>query len=254
MEQPLEPIITWLEAGATADYQTGVLLLQEHGGSRTLVNVLLRKESASHREKLRYELIKIGCQGRLQDVNEVLNHFAQDIQHALPSAVVPTGTAPMQGFASKVTPLSEEPAPDAVPEAVRSAVDELTQLLQGLYNQRCQLSNSLGDIAEADGPRVVAEILSLQNQYNALAEKRRRLVAGEPVAAEQPAPEQPAAPVADRGELLQQRANLRSNLSKAKGKLGKATSDAKKAELEQKIGVLSVELANLEMQLALPQA
>jgi len=255
MEHPLNNVIAWLEAGAQADYRTGVLLLEENGGGRTLVNVLLRKESASNREKLVYELVKIGCQGRLQDVQEVLKHFAQDVQGAVPVPVVPEDPAPMHGFASKVTPpdaLAEQPAPDEVPEAVKGEVDAITELMQGLYNQRCQLSNSLADLPEGDGPRVVGDILCLQNQYNALAEKRRRLVAGEAVAAEQPAAE--AAPVLDRAQLAKDRQNLRSNLSKAKGKLAKATSEAKKAELEQKIAQMGVELAQLDMQLALPQA
>jgi hypothetical protein len=252
MGHPLENVIAWLEAGAAASYQAGVLLLQEHGGSRTLVNVLLRKESASHREKLVYELVKIGCEGRLQDVTEVLHHFAQHVQGAVPSPVVPEDPAPAPDFAAKVTPLTEQPAPEDVPEAAQADVDAITQLMQGLYNQRCQLSNSLADVPEGDGPRVVGDILCLQHQYNALAEKRRRLVAGEPVAAEQPATE--AASVIDRAQLAKDRQNLRSNLSKAKGKLLQATSEAKKAELEQKIAQLGVELAQLHMQLALPQA
>jgi hypothetical protein len=238
-------VITWLEAGASADYRTGVLLLQEHGGGRTLVNLLLRKESAGNREKLRYELVKIGCQGRLQDVAEVLNHFAQDVQGAVSSPVVPD-------VAAQLTPLVEQPTPGEVPEAVQADVDALTELMQGLYNQRCQLSNSLADLPEGAGPRVVGDILCLQHQYNALAEQRRRLIAGEPVADEQPAAE--AAPVMDRAQLAKDRQNLRSNLSKAKGKLAKATSEAKKAELEQKIAQMGVELAHLDMQLALPQA
>jgi hypothetical protein len=257
MEHPLEKVIAWLEAGPTDDYQAGVLLLQQHGGGRSLVTLLLRKESPAHREKLVYELVKIGCQGRLSDVAEVLNHFAQDVQGAIPSAIVPEGQGPTQGFASKVTPLAEQPAPENVPVAVQAEVDDLTQLMQGLYNQRCQLSNSLADLPEGDGPRVVGDILCLQNQYNALAEKRRRLVAGEPVATETPAAETlaaEAAPVIDRAQLAKDRQNLRSNISKAKGKLAKATSEAKKNELEQKIAQMGVELAQLDMQLALPQA
>ncbi|MBO2007556.1 hypothetical protein [Hymenobacter negativus] len=252
MEHPLNNVITWLEAGANADYRTGVLLLQEHGGRRTLVNLLLRKESTSNREKLRYELVKIGCQGRLQDVAEVLNHFAQNVQGAVPLPVNAEDVAPSPDFASKATAPAEQPAPEAVTEAVKADVDAITQLMQGLYNHRCQLSNGLADLPEGEGPRVVGDILCLQNQYNALAEKRRRLVAGEPVAPEQPAAE--AAPVIDRAQLAKDRQNLRSNLSKTKGKLAKAASEAKKAELEQKIAQMGVELAHLDMQLALPQA
>ncbi|MDO7851567.1 hypothetical protein [Hymenobacter convexus] len=239
MGQEREGVISWLEAGESADYRAGVLLLQEHGGPRSLVSMLLRKESDSSRAKLRYELVKVGCGGRLGDVQEVLSHFAQAVQGAV---------APV------VEPLAEQPAPEAVPEAVRAEVDELTQLMQRVYNQRCQLSNTLADLAPAEGPRVVGEILRLQNQYNALSEKRRRLVAGEAVAleAEQPAPE--AAPVVDRAQLVKDRQNLRSNLSKAKKKLESATSAEKRSELEQKIAQMGVELAHLEMQLSLPQA
>lgn len=241
-DQQKEELIGWLEAGDAADYQTGVLLLQAHSGNRSLVNLLLRKESAHNREKLRYELVKLGCGGRMEDVSEVLNHFAQAVQ----------------GAAAKVLQMAnaclvEQPAPDEVPEAVRADVDDTTQLMQRLYNQRCQLSNALADIAPEEGPRVVAEILRLQNQYNALAEKRRRLVAGELVAEAAP-PAAEAAPVVDRGELVKARQNLRSNLSKARKKLEEAKTNAKKSELEQKIGVLTVELANIELQLALPQA
>ena len=239
MEHPLENVVAWLEAGEAADYRAGVLLLQEHAGPRSLVNTLLRKESDGNREKLRYELVKVSCRGRLQEVAEVMNHFAE----AVATAVQPL-----------VVRLAEQPAPADVPEALRTEADDITQLMQSLYNQRCQLSNSLADIDPAtDGPRVVGEILSLEKQYNALAEKRRRLLAGETVAPEQPATEQPASPV-DRAQLAKDRQNLRSNISKAKGKLTKATSDAKKSELEQKIAQMGVELAQLDMQLALPQA
>ncbi|UOQ96617.1 hypothetical protein MUN81_15380 [Hymenobacter sp. 5317J-9] len=239
MGEQLEKVISWLEAGEAADYRAGVLLLQEQGGPRGLVGMLLRKDSTSNREKLRYELVKVGCGGRLGEVQEVLNHFAQSVQGAVPALV---------------EPLAEQPAPEVVPDAVRGDVDELTQLMQRVYNQRCQLSNSLADLAPADAPPVVAEILRLQNQYNALSEKRRRLVAGEAVAPEAEPPAADAVLVVDRAELLKQRANLRSNLSKAKKNQAAAKSEAKRSEYAQKVAVLSTELSNLELQLSLPQA
>ena len=240
MEHELESVFSWLEAGDEADYQAGVLLLQKHSRNRGLINNLLRKESAGNREKLRYELVKVGCQGRLSDVSEVLSHFAQAVQ----------------GAADVLTALPEQPEPELVPEAARPAVDELTQLMSKLYNQRCQLSNSLADLDPADGPRVVSEILSLEQQYNALAQKRRNLAAGEPAPAEQPAPApEAAAPTPlDRAELVKQRGNLRSNISKARKKAEEAKSEEKRSEYAQKAGKLEVELATVEMQLALPQA
>ncbi|WP_210521908.1 hypothetical protein [Hymenobacter terricola] len=249
MENPLEEIINWLDAGDEADYKAGLALLERYCKNRSLLNQLQRKDSANNREKLRYELIKATCGGNLEHTNEVLNQLAEVVEADVQVLVE------QQGDALRALVFPQQLAPDVVPEAVQADVDDLTQLMARVYNSRCQLSNTLADIAEADGPRVVAEILSLQNQYNALAEKRRRLVAGEAVAeAEQPAaPEQEAAPVVDRGELVKQRQNLRSNISKAKGKLTAAKSDAKKSELEQKVGQLTVELATLDMQLALPQ-
>ena len=254
MENPLEEIINWLEAGDAADYLAGVALLERYSNTRSLLNQLRRKDSANNREKLRYELIKVTCGGNLEHTNEVLNQLAEAVKGAVEE--LPSLTTQLLD-AHQARLLPEQPVPDVVPEAVRADVDALTQLMQKLYNMRCQQSNSLADLDPAQAQTAVAEILNLQNQYNALAEKRRRLVAGEasaPAAVEQPAPEAAPAPVIDRGELLQQRANLRSNLSKARKKLEAATSAAKKSELEQKMGQLTVELAGIDMQLALPQA
>jgi len=189
-------------------------------------------------------------------VSEVLNHFAQAVQGAVPL---------VQQVADVLTaaPFPEQPEPAPVPEAVRSQVDALTQLMSRLYNQRCQLSNRLADLDPAEGPRVVGEILSLENQYNALAQKRRNLVDGPAApAAEQPSAEpvalaEPTAPEAsqplDRAELVKQRLSLRSNISKARKKAKEALTEEKRSEYAQKAGKLEVELNHVEMQLALPQ-
>jgi hypothetical protein len=260
MEHPLEKVISWLEAGDAADYRTGVLLLQEHSGNRSLLNNLLKKESQGNRDKLVYELVKVGCGGRMQDVSEVLNHFAQAV----------AGTAPVvQQVAAVLTAqdFPAEPAPPHVPAQVQGQVDELTQLMAKLYNERVQLSNSLATLDPAEGPHVVGQILSLDNQYNALAQKRRSVLASPlPAAAvEQPIPPEPdaltAAPVAtgdvspaiDRAELVKQRQNLRSNLSKARKKAEEAKTEEKRSEYAQKAGKLEVELSQVEMQLAQPQ-
>jgi hypothetical protein len=269
MAHELEAVFSWLEAGKTADYRAGVLLLQEHSGNQGLVNNLLKKESANNRDKLVYELVKVGCQGRMEDVNEVLNHFAQAVQGATTAL---SEVAKQLGIAEDNAPaftdsldkavaaleLEPEPAgPEQVPAAVQLQVDILTQLMSKLHSQRVQLSNTLADIEEADGPRVTREIENLQNQYNALFEKRRRVVAGEQVA-EQPtsAPEgeQTDAPVIDRAELVKQRGNLRSNISKAKKNAAEAKTEDKRNEYAQKAGKLEVELNMVEMQLAQPQA
>ncbi len=250
MAQELEEVFSWLEAGEAADYQAGVLLLQQHSRNRGLVNNLLKKESTNNREKLAYELVKVGCGGRMDDVSEVLNHFAQAVQGAVPAVEQPADVLTAPDFPA-------QPEPDQVPEAARLGVDVLTQLMSKVYNQRCQLSNSLADLAEGEGPGVVAQILSLEQQYNALAEKRRRMLAGDVVPAPTPAPEteQPTtAPVVDRAELVKQRGNLRSNLSKAKKSAAEAKSEEKRSEYAQKAGKLEVELSVVEMQLAQPQA
>jgi hypothetical protein len=251
MEKELEAVLAWLEADAAADYQAGVLLLQKHTGNRSLVNILLKKESATNRQKLQYELVKLVCGGRMQEVGETLSHFAQAVQGA---------TDALGSLVTTVLPVSEEQAPTPLeyaelPESVRSQVDELTQLMSQAFNQRVKLSNTLADIEEADGPRVVSEILGLEKQYNELFEKRRRLRAGE-LLEEQATPgaEQLTAPVLDRADLVKQRNTLRSNISKAKKKAAEAQSDAKRSEYEQKAGYLAVELGLVEMQLALPQA
>lgn len=265
MQHELEEVFAWLEAGDAADYQAGVLVLQKHCKNRSMVAGLLRKESPANRKKLHYELVKVGCGGRMQDVHEVLNHFAQAVQGAVAMVQQVADVLTSQDFPA-------QPEPEHVPEQLRQAADILTQLMSQLYNQRCQLSNSLATLDLADGPRVVGEILKLEQQYNALAEKRRNL-ASEPIApaqptadAEQPAPtaeqptptaEQPAPgeglPTIDRAELVKQRGNLRSNISKAKKSAEAAKTEDKRSFYAQKAGQLEVELGQVDMQLALPQ-
>ena len=259
MEHELEEIFAWLEAGEAADYQAGVLVLQKHSGNRSLVNLLLKKESAGNREKLVYELVKIGCGGRLEDVSEVLNHFAQAVQGAVQqvASVVVEAQRP-----EAVQDFPEQPAPAHVPAELQAQADDLTQLMTKLYTQRVQLSNSLYDLTEENAGPVVAQILLLEAQYNALAQKRNNLAAGEPSAPEQPAApaEQPApeaaapgaesvAPAIDRAELMKKRQSLMSNRSKARKNAETAKTEAKRSEYAQKAAKLDVELQQLELQL-----
>ena len=283
MAQELEAVFSWLEAGEAADYREGVLLLQEHSGNRNLLNNLLKKESDGNRAKLHYELVKVGCGGRLEDVSEVLNHFAQAVQGAVPPVQQVADVLVEAHRPPLVAPFPAQPAPEPVSEAVRSEVEELTQLMSRLYNQRCQLSNRLADGGPSE-PELVGQILSLQNQYNALAEKRRRITASgqapaaaadqmgiaqdeapafvqavdqaaEALAGEAaPAPAPEATPAPDRAELVKQRNTMRSNLSKARKKAVEAKTEQKRSEYEQKAGKLEVELNALTMQLAQPQA
>ena len=250
MDSPLEPVLAWLDAGEAADYQAGVLLLQQHCRNRSLLNALLKKDSVANREKLSYELLKLFTNGDLGQVSELQNHLAAALRGAVPAP------APV------VPPLPEAPAPEAeqVPDAVRGEVDELTQLMSRLHNERCQLSNRLAEGGPSE-PDLVKQILSLQDQYNALAQKRRNLVEGgqpteQPAApvADEPAGEQAAAPGIDRADLLQQRGNLRSNISKTKGKLTAAKTEEKKSELAQKLAKYEVELTDVELKLKAPQA
>lgn len=257
MEHQLEEVFTWLEAGDAADYQAGVLLLQKHSRNRGLVGLLLKKESAANREKLVYELVKIGCGGRVEEVSEVLNHFAQAVRGFGDAAQVAVQQA--AAAVAVVNALVEQPEPDQVLDELRPQLDDLTQLMSRVYNQRCQLSNSLATLDPADGPRVVGEILALEQQYNALAQKRRNLAAGEqpaapaePAAAETPAPdaEESVAPGLDRAELVLKRNALRSNLSKAKKKAEESKTEEKRSEYTQKAAKLEVEISAIEMQLA----
>lgn len=260
MAHELEEVYAWLEAGEAADYQAGVLVLQKHCKNRSMVNGLLRKESATNREKLRYELVKVGCGGRMEDVSEVLNHFAQAVQGFAQAAQVVSQQVDSALKAAVDQAFPQQPEPEYVPEQLRPELDDLTQLMNKVYQQRCQLSNSLATLDPADGPRVVGEILALEQQYNALAQKRRNLESGQPTAPEQPEPatepasaEMPAAdadqPSIDRAALVQQRGNLRSNLSKARKSAEKAQTEAKRAEYNEKAAKLEIELQQVDMQL-----
>jgi len=254
MEHELEEVFAWLEAGAAADYQTGVLVLQKHSRNRGLVGQLLKKESVANREKLVYELVKLGCGGCIEDVSEVLNHFAQAVQGAVPQVA---------GQVVEVLDLRpEQPAPAYVSDELRPQLDDLTQQMSKLHNQRVQLSNGLYDLSEADAPAVVAQTLALQEQYNELSQQRGNVLAGESTAPEQPAPapaqptapeapapgaEESAAPGIDRAELMKKRNSLRSNLSKAKKKAEESKTEEKRSEYAQKAAKLAVELDQVEL-------
>jgi hypothetical protein len=246
----MEDLIKWLDAGAEANYEQGVALLRKHSKNRNLVNHLARKESSTNREKLTYELIKCGCEGDIEDVSAIENVLRSAAQHVEQKPVyhLPTNTL--------IVPVAPpEPDPVDVPEHLREQADDITVLMQSLHNKRCQLSNTLADLSvPAEQQARVAEILELQKQYNALAEKRRLVLAGQQQPVEQPTPaespvaaegEAPAvAPiVVDRAELINQLGNVRSNLSKAKGKLAKAPNEVK---LQEKVEKLYVEKHHLE--------
>jgi len=255
-----EAVITWLAAADVADYRAGVLLLQEHSGNRGLVNNLLKKESPTNREKLVYELVKVLCEGRMHEVSETLSYFAQAVQGAVPLVQQVADVLVEAHRPALAEPFPAQPAPEPVPAAVQGQVDDLTQLMQRLYTQRVQLSNRLPELGPSE-PEVVGQILDLQNQYNALAEKRRRVVAGEALPAEQPAatpetgaPGAEAAPTLDRAALLQQRNSLRSRVSKSRKASTEAKTEEKRSEHAQKVGRLEAELGIIELQLALPQA
>jgi hypothetical protein len=246
--EEVQAIVDWLQAGDAADYNAGLQLLDQHSKSRTLVNMLRKKDSPNNREKLRYELIKAGCAQNMEEVAHVVKVFGQ-VTEQVAGAVAQVGLTLGQGVDIALGP--EEPAPVEVPEAVRAEVDDITLLMQKLHNERCQMSNQLADVAEAEAPQLVARILSHQNQYNALAEKRRVLAAGPAPAegaAEQPAPEQTAAAPSgpDRAELISRRGNLRSQVSKAKKAAEAKPDDQLKAE---KLAKLQVELTDLELQI-----
>lgn len=244
----MEEIVNWLDAGPGADYEQGVALLRSHSKNRNLVNHLARKESATNREKLTYELIKAGCEGNIDDVSA--------IQRVLGSAVAGTDQKAIYDLPTHtlVVPVAPpEPEPVAVPEHLRLQADDLTVLMQQLYNKRVQLSNTLADLAApAEQQARVAEILDLQNQYNALAEKRRLVLVGPAPAGAQPAgaadqhEQEPAAPVVDKAALLQELNNVRSNLSKSKGKL---KLDPENVRLKNRVAQLQVQKDNLEFQL-----
>jgi hypothetical protein len=143
LQEALEPIVLWLEAGAAADYRAGVLLLQDSNNNRSLVNGLLKKDSLANREKLTYELLKVLTGGRVGDIAEVASHFAQAVQTAVPTPVVEVPSAPV---APQVVVSAE------LPEAGRMQLEQVIQQQSKLHNQRCQLSNSLAELDPADGP------------------------------------------------------------------------------------------------------
>lgn len=221
-------------ASEDPDYQDGLRLLGKYNRNRNLAQQLGRKESPAHIAKLRYELYKLAGDTTLATLPLPLQ------AGATPEVATPTDAAPEQ---------EEAPGPDLAelmsvltPEAL-AEVEDLTRLMSTVYSQKVAASNSLGDCtSRADRQRVVDDIQLRENEYNALAEKKRLVI--ERGTATPPEAEKPQPTLA---ELLKDRSNLRSNLSKATKKSKESRTPEKRAEYEQKAGKLAVELEELEL-------
>lgn len=150
------------------------------------------------------------------------------------------------------TPEAEQKVEGLAP-AKSSALEEIVAEQSRIYTEKAQLSNTLADlgdsneeISRAQRKMVVDQILALEEKYNALAEKKKLIEAGQVPA--EPAVEAAPEKTLDKSELLQRRNNLRSNLTKAKNALAAKPDDVNK---QVKVAKLSAELEELEIQLKL---
>ncbi len=199
----MDLIKKWLDS-ETQDYEEGLTLLRKYSRNRTLVNILSRKENTANREKLAYELGKVEVPATDQDQDE-------------PTAPNPSSPVPV----NPATPSPAEP------------LDLLIAEMQRLYTERCHLSNTLADILSDDvRAQVAGDILKLQEDYNALAEKKTYFEAHGhfPEAVEKSAGAQTPDASNDKAELIGSLSNLRSQRSKAKAALAKHPDDVLKQE------------------------
>lgn len=216
------------------DYEEGVRLLGQNTKNRNLVQQLSRKESVNTWAKLRYELAKVAGDVELAMLPLPL------VADVPPPPAEEEEQEELEQEGADLGELAKQLTPEALAEVEGIAVE-----MQGVYNRKVAASNSLGDVtSRADRQRVVDEIQTLEDQYNALAEKKRLVIErGTPT----PVATAPEEVVPTLAEALKNRNNLRSNLSKARGNGAKAKSEAKKSEYEQKAGRLAVELEEAEL-------
>lgn len=211
------------------DYDTGVRLLGTHSKNRNLVQQLGRKESPNTWAKLRYELAKAAGDPTLAT-----------LPIPLPAAATPPVEEETEPEGADLGELARQLTPEALAE-----VEALTVTMQEVYQRKVAASNSLGDVgSRADRKRTVDEIQSLEDQYNALAETKRRVIERGTPTPPVAAPEEVVPTLAD---LLKKRNNLRSNLSKARTKAEESKTEDKKSEYAQKAGQLAVELDQVEL-------
>lgn len=235
----MEALIAYLEE-TDPDYQKGVELLATVSRNRTLLNLLRGKENSQLTEKLRFELARYAARPELAALPTLAAQVADETELTPPENAGDPPAEDAGSIADLLATLSPE---------VQDEIGEIIVLQQRIFNRQVVLSNSLADQLSDEARRqVVEEQETLEQQYNALAQKKGLLTStGQLPAAPPPAADEK--PPLDAAQLKDQQLRLRSARSKAKSAINLARSPEKKVAAEVKYAQLEGELNQIDLQL-----
>jgi hypothetical protein len=219
------------------DYFAGVQLFGKYTKNKALLGLFTRKENAYSKEKLEYELGKIGEVA----VEQVVNKNE-------PSKVE-----------TPVIPLNPTPPNQDPEQLTQDQEDKLVEYdirLKNLYVERCKLSNELAAAASLTPPppqeelkAKVDEIIAKLAEYNSVFLERKAL-------SQKPLGEDHLETDAEKGISLQKDillvaevAVLKSQMQPIREKISKLRANLKKSPNSPKLGEWKTELAQNEASL-----
>jgi hypothetical protein len=221
------------------NYQQGVALLIEAGFTKgKVLKNLQRGESKTNKEKLAWELCEIVKLDR---------SIITQVNTKVPDNRVSTAAGKRIGVTGKGP---NEPIEPPIITAIKTKLAEFTKLRGQMHSEMAALGKSNESSIIQKRQELIEKIDEINAEYDRLYEEKEKFFREKILPAanvlEKP---QPAAPKGNAElspvELMRRQNSLRSQISKAKDKLKKA-SKADKKEAQEKLDKLTSELDEIE--------
>jgi len=221
------------------NYQQGLALLIDAGFTKgKVLKNLQRGESKTNKEKLAWELCEIVKLDR---------SIITQVNTNVPDNRVSTAAGKRVGVAGKSP---NEPIEPPIITAIKTKLAEFTKLRGQMHSEMAALGKSNESSIIQKRQELIEKMDEINSEYDRLYEEKEKFFREKILPAanvlEKP---QPAAPKGNAElspvELMRRQNSLRSQISKAKDKLKKA-SKADKKEAQEKLDKLTSELDEIE--------
>ena len=222
------------------NYQQGLALLIDAGFTKgKVLKNLQRGESKTNKEKLAWELCEIVKLDR---------SIITQVNTNVPDNRVSTAAGKRVGVAGKSP---NEPIEPPIITAIKTKLAEFTKLRGQMHSEMAALGKSNESSIIQKRQELIEKMDEINSEYDRLYEEKEKFFREKILPAanvlEKP---QPAAPKGNAElspvELMRRQNSLRSQISKAKDKLKKA-SKADKKEAQEKLDKLTSELEQIDM-------
>lgn len=219
------------------DPEKGIDLYIQYGSSKNLKRRLERKRKSAWAKARAFQLLKAKVNAAQAPTP--------------PNYLPPKRKTPQNRVPSKMETSKPLDTPVHIDRNYPQDLDQEIIQMRKLYNQRAKLSNSLHTFSLTEISQrklVVDEILELTEAIQTIKGQLNYFDKHNEI---QPVPEQGTMTLPDsKAELLRLRGNKRSQVSKAKKRLGKLLVDhPKRSAAEQKLEMLQLELKEIEEKL-----